>query len=201
MALQSSGQISLANIAAEHGGSAPHSLSEYYGDGTGVPTSGQIRATDFYGTIGPKRYWRWYITGNKNDTQGLIQVAEWDWMYKGSVITNPTPTNPGGSNPANELPSDAVDNNVNSKWLDFNFGGVLASATANNGYSILQFDFGTATYVDGYRWYTANDAHTRDPDDWTIQYSTNGTSWTTAHTVTNAGITTTRLTLAGTWSF
>ena len=31
MTLQSSGAISLANIAAEFGGSTPHSLSEYYG--------------------------------------------------------------------------------------------------------------------------------------------------------------------------
>lgn len=58
MALQSSGQISLSQIAAEFGGSAPHALSEYYAGGSNVPsgtgsipTSGQIRlATDFYGT-------------------------------------------------------------------------------------------------------------------------------------------------------
>lgn len=50
MALQSSGQISLSQIAAEFGGSAPHSLSEYYGDGN-APASGEIQlAADFYGT-------------------------------------------------------------------------------------------------------------------------------------------------------
>ena len=48
MALQSSGQISLANIAAEFGGAAPHSLSEYYGKDT-VPSSGEITIGDFYG--------------------------------------------------------------------------------------------------------------------------------------------------------
>lgn len=58
MALQSSGQIKLSEIAAEFGGSAPHALSEYYAGGSNVPsgtgsipTSGQIRlATNFYGT-------------------------------------------------------------------------------------------------------------------------------------------------------
>ncbi len=58
MALQSSGQISLSQIAAEFGGSAPHSMSEYYAGGSNVasgtgsiPTSGQIKlAADFYGT-------------------------------------------------------------------------------------------------------------------------------------------------------
>lgn len=49
MALQSSGAISLSQIAAEFGGSIPHSLSEYYGAASGVPSSGTIRFSDFYG--------------------------------------------------------------------------------------------------------------------------------------------------------
>lgn len=64
MALQSSGQISLSNIATEFGGSAPHAMSEYYSGGSNVPsgtqnasgvtipTSGQIAlATNFYGSV------------------------------------------------------------------------------------------------------------------------------------------------------
>ena len=50
MALQSSGAISLANIASEFGGSTPHSLSEYYGVASGVPGSGTISFSNFYGT-------------------------------------------------------------------------------------------------------------------------------------------------------
>ena len=49
MALQGSGQISLADIQTEFGGSNPISLNEYYLNGlyvtsnnTGVPTSGVI---------------------------------------------------------------------------------------------------------------------------------------------------------------
>lgn len=58
MALQASGTISISDIAAEFGGSAPHSLSEYYrggglvpdtGTNSGVPTSGAISLSDFYG--------------------------------------------------------------------------------------------------------------------------------------------------------
>lgn len=65
MALQSSGAISMSDIAAEMGGSQPHSISEYYRGGsyvqsgfylkgsfialnTGVPTSGTISFSDFY---------------------------------------------------------------------------------------------------------------------------------------------------------
>ena len=50
MTLQSSGAISLSQIAAEFGGSTPHSLSEYYGAAAGVPSSGAIDFADFYGT-------------------------------------------------------------------------------------------------------------------------------------------------------
>ena len=58
MALPSSGTISLSMIAAEFGGSAPHSLSEYYRGGAyvpnhagtaSIPTSGQIAFSHFYG--------------------------------------------------------------------------------------------------------------------------------------------------------
>ena len=50
MALQSSGAISLNDIAGEFGGTTPHSLNEYYGVATGVPSSGTISLSDFYGT-------------------------------------------------------------------------------------------------------------------------------------------------------
>jgi len=50
MALQSSGSISLSEIAAEFGGSTPHSLSEYYAAASGVPSSGALDFSDFYGT-------------------------------------------------------------------------------------------------------------------------------------------------------
>ena len=57
MAIESSGAISLGttagtnrSVSAEFGGTAPHSLSEYYGDGN-APASGEIQlAADFYGT-------------------------------------------------------------------------------------------------------------------------------------------------------
>lgn len=57
MAIVSSGAISLGtsagtnrSISAEFGGTAPHSLSEYYGQGN-APASGEIQlAADFYGT-------------------------------------------------------------------------------------------------------------------------------------------------------
>jgi hypothetical protein len=58
MVIRSSGQISMDDIVAEFGGTAPHSLTEYYRGGTrvpnitlnnNIPTSGIIKFTDFYG--------------------------------------------------------------------------------------------------------------------------------------------------------
>lgn len=61
MALQTSGPITLTDIANEFGGTVPHSLSEYYAGGANVPagtsgtngavpSSGAISLSDFYGT-------------------------------------------------------------------------------------------------------------------------------------------------------
>lgn len=50
MALQSTGAISLGDVEGEFGGSAPTSISEYYDADTGVPASGEISLSDFYGT-------------------------------------------------------------------------------------------------------------------------------------------------------
>lgn len=55
MALQSSGAISLADLATEFGDSAPHSMSEFYAGGglvgtnnASVPSSGAISLSNFY---------------------------------------------------------------------------------------------------------------------------------------------------------
>lgn len=49
MALQTSGPISLNDIAAEFGGTVPHALYEYYSAAAGIPSSGTISIDDFYG--------------------------------------------------------------------------------------------------------------------------------------------------------
>ena len=49
MTLQASGPLNLQDIADEFEGTVPHSLSEYYSADTGVPSSGEISMSDFYG--------------------------------------------------------------------------------------------------------------------------------------------------------
>jgi len=60
MALPNSGAISLSEIASQYGGTAPHSLKDYYRNGTegvpdtastqSIPESGEIGLKDFYGS-------------------------------------------------------------------------------------------------------------------------------------------------------
>ena len=75
MALQSSGAISLNDIATEFGGSTPHSLSEYYGVASGVPSSGTISFDDFYGT-----------SSDSTPTSGLIMYMK-PSDYNGTAST------------------------------------------------------------------------------------------------------------------
>lgn len=49
MALQTSGSISVGDLASEFGGAVPHSLSEYYGATSGISASGAIALSAFYG--------------------------------------------------------------------------------------------------------------------------------------------------------
>lgn len=92
MALQSSGQIKLSEIAAEFGGSAPHSLSEYHGKGN-APASGEIQlAADFYGTsnyLASGTITPGYTTvKNTNDRSGYSDGSGSGGVSFGSISSN-----------------------------------------------------------------------------------------------------------------
>lgn len=70
MTLQSSGAISLLDIATEFGGTAPHSLNEYYGAAAGVPTSGAIDFADFYGKSSEVTIRIYPVLGGETITNG-----------------------------------------------------------------------------------------------------------------------------------
>lgn len=103
MALQTSGPISLADIAAEFGGSAPHSLSEYYRGGglvpdtpanSGIPTSGAISLSDFYGgdaTVGTVQISN---AATLDDDPGVLVEAGFIFNPDGTItaIGNNAPT-------------------------------------------------------------------------------------------------------------
>lgn len=52
MALPTSGPLKFSDIQAELDGTEPISLSEYYGAASGLPESGSLSVSDFYGVSG-----------------------------------------------------------------------------------------------------------------------------------------------------
>jgi len=48
MTIKTSGALGMDEVAAEYSGTPPHSIDEYYG-APGLPTSGPIAFSDFYG--------------------------------------------------------------------------------------------------------------------------------------------------------
>lgn len=51
MTIQSSGAVKFTDIETEFGTTSPRSLSQYYGLDAGIPSSGQIKFSDFYGKV------------------------------------------------------------------------------------------------------------------------------------------------------
>lgn len=89
MALQSSGAISIANIVTEFGGTAPHSLSEYYRGGgltttnnTNVPTSGSISLGNFYGGV---RQFAFTISSNQTNANLRTLAVNAGWNQSDPV--------------------------------------------------------------------------------------------------------------------
>jgi len=77
-----------------------------------------------------------------------------------------------GDNAPNEAKAKAVDGDVQTKWLDF-------SST-----SWLQVKLSEPVKVVDYALTSANDSPGRDPQDWNLQGSNDGQSWTTLDTQT-----------------
>lgn len=94
MALQSSGAISLNDIATEFGGSTPHSLSEYYGVADGIPSSGTISMSQFYGATAQTTH---SITGNGANLFGSTASIQLDRDESSGAIYYITPGIPVSS--------------------------------------------------------------------------------------------------------
>jgi len=87
MTLQSSGAISIANLASEYGGSAPHSMNEYYKGGSLVPStvSETVTAASMSGSVydGRGDYWGTPPTINS----GNYIYQHYRWADNGTVGT------------------------------------------------------------------------------------------------------------------
>jgi hypothetical protein len=138
MTLQSSGAISLGDIAEEYGDDAPHSLSEFYDKGN-APASGEISlADDFYGTANLMAAWWLAIGGGGGAGQfygggggggGYLENTSAS-LIRGSQLTVTVGTGGAGAQVGNT----AGTNGSNSVFGDgIAYGGGGGGSEQNNG--------------------------------------------------------------------
>lgn len=164
--------------------------------------------SSFAGSLSPRnvsawtfRYWRFTTTKVRDYTQdlpawpvGMVQFADLEFLFSGTRVsyTGASATNPGGYNPVGEGPGQGIDNNTATKFLDQSGNGGATGSTISWKYVV---DFGSPRTVSAFRFCTANDVNGRDPIRWTMEGSTDGSTWRTVHTQsTDASITTSRFT-------
>jgi hypothetical protein len=130
------------------------------------------------GTPAPYRYWRLNITASQDESD-YLGIAEWelratiggaDQITGGTVSTS--------SNHASYPASQAVNNNSSDIWLTES--GVTAAT--------LTYDFGAGNEVAVAEYsiqVAAPALNGRSPKSWTLEYSSDGTTWNVADTRTN----------------
>jgi hypothetical protein len=94
MAIQSSGIIRISDLVTEFGGTAPHSLSEYYRGGLlvpnstingNIPTGGQINLSNFYGA--QKRVpTRLKVLSGLSVNTATVTLSQLDWSVNTHLV-------------------------------------------------------------------------------------------------------------------
>ena len=145
------------------------------------------------------RYYRFSIYSLINSD--LAQMSELAFYSSGTNNVNgtrvfPTTATGDGGNYGDQLIPSLSDNNLNTKCT---YNG-LPSSTQFGRY--ITFDFGATTVLSGYDWSTANDqTPNRNPNNFTLFGSNDGTTFTVVNAQTNAGSTpTTTFTWAPGWA-
>jgi hypothetical protein len=129
MVLQSNGQISMSNVSVEFGGTAPLFISNYYAGGasgfvpsgiTGIPTSGQIGLSNFFGKA-------------KNVGNGLYAFSSFTFTNAGATGRN----GPTLSACRSAYSGTAWTQNTSNNWLNMTTQGIqLWTVPATGSYNI-----------------------------------------------------------------
>ncbi len=121
-----------------------------------------------------------------NPQPNSVQISEFNFRLHGQPLdmTLATVTNPGGNNPAAERPEKLTDGDTVTKWLDFNRRAVV-------------FRFPQAVTIDAYSFTTANDAPERDPRNWRLEGSDDGSTWHLLDEIIDGPVPTGRRTATG----
>jgi len=143
MALPSSGILKISDIAAEFGGSAPHALSEYYRGGSlvpnvsqnnGVPTSGAISISDFYGAT---NYVPLSILGN----------TTWATGSTSSTTSSQSVSVPSGTKSVVIMGGIGTNGYRHTRHTGATFGGSALTEVISRNNSLAEYTFDSAIYV------------------------------------------------------
>jgi poly(3-hydroxybutyrate) depolymerase/lysophospholipase L1-like esterase len=128
---------------------------------------------------GSPNYTEYPGVGHDNWVQTFCNISMIDWVFTigkgGDKCTGGTISVSNTSSPAGEDMTKAFDDSASTKWLIANTTGWI------------QYDFvGTTTWaINQYTITSANDVPTRDPKNWTLQGSNDGTNWTAVNAQSN----------------
>ncbi|MBK1884093.1 discoidin domain-containing protein, partial [Luteolibacter pohnpeiensis] len=123
-------------------------------------------ATPVEGKESTYQYYRFTPTRLRDRFSQSVQMSEFNFLLDGVPVSldGVTVDNGGAETPEAEGPDNLVDGDVATKWYQAESGPLV-------------FTFPTPVTIDGYRFYTANDAVDRDPQRWTLEGSSDGETW------------------------
>tara|TARA_S200002703_G_scaffold128977_1_gene115895 strand:+ start:354 stop:1202 length:849 start_codon:yes stop_codon:yes gene_type:complete len=143
MALPSSGTLTIADIAGEFGGSAPHALSEYYRGGSlvpnvsqnnSVPTSGAISISDFYGAT---NYVALSILGN----------TTWVTGNTSSTTSSQSVSIPAGTKSVVIMGGLGTNGYRHTRHTGASLGGVALTEVISKNNALAEYTFDSAIYA------------------------------------------------------
>ena len=149
MTLPASGAISINSLVGEYGGSAPHSLSEYYKGGglvanhsnnANVPTSGTISLSNFHGQSNTNPVDNTYVINGVSGTRGAMfgSAVNYGWGSTSSGYGGIA----YGANGSGVDTSAAFGSNSTKRMLTGAVAASVTDAKGNTDYHIELF-FGT----------------------------------------------------------
>ena len=159
-------------------GSGATSRDVYFGTSSSPALIGNQTATTYNpGTLAANTVYYWRI--NEKNAAGTTTGTLWTFTT-GAAGTGTDITNLSGTisaqysdSPAGEDITKLIDNTTSTKYL------------TSHSAAWVRFQATTGAVVVKYTITSANDVPARDPKNWTLQGSNNGTTWTTLNTQTN----------------
>ncbi len=134
----------------------------------------------------PGSFWSSFEAGDPAPLESTVAQrdgAPWqanvtgNTLMPGSILPRLKAVTARGQNAPGEVAANLADGNPSTKWLDF-----LVPSAANPTW--VRYELNAPSVLSGYALTSANDAAERDPKDWTIDGSNDGTTWTTVDTRT-----------------